>query len=483
MRNPLSAILQSADGITASLAGYRGQSNNPVTLPADEVESIIDAAQIICLCAQHQRRIVDDVLNLSKLDSALILVTPVDVQPVMVVQRALKMFEGELETSDIRSRFELSDSCKELDIDWVRLDPSRLLQVLINLITNAIKFTKTQQLRAITVSLSASRGRPNDASHSGVTYFARRSHQQSPTAGPEWGSGEEVFLHFAVQDTGRGLTKDEMKVLFMRFSQANPRTHVQYGGSGLGLFISRELTELLGGEIGVHSESGKGSTFAFYVKARRSPGPSQLAGSSPAQLAHIASFSKSDYGAVHTTELNGPPSINTSLSKRNPLELLLVEDNLVNQRVLQKQLSSKGIVVHIANHGVEALAKIQQSTFWRGQDSSGLHISVVLMDLEMPVMDGLTCARRIRELQKEMEIVRHVPIIAVTANARAEQIDTALSTGMVCSSRIGHRWTLLFSLLLPSPPTVIARNGIPDQGLFTFKYRIPLCQSPFVYPN
>lgn len=93
------------------------------------------------------------------------------------------------------------------------------------------------------------------------------------TQGPDWGDGEESYISFSVEDTGRGLTEDEKKMLFLRFSQASPRTHVTYGGSGLGLFISRELTELQGGKIGVASEAGKGSTFAFFVKARRSTAP------------------------------------------------------------------------------------------------------------------------------------------------------------------------------------------------------------------
>jgi signal transduction histidine kinase len=107
-----------------------------------------------------------------------------------------------------------------------------------------------------------------------------RPKRTDQTFGSDWGEGEEIYIEFAVQDTGRGLSPEELKVLFQRFQQASPRTHVQYGGendsgicdcslclllstgSGLGLFISRELTELQGGEIGVSSESGKGSTFA-----------------------------------------------------------------------------------------------------------------------------------------------------------------------------------------------------------------------------
>jgi hypothetical protein len=144
------------------------------------------------------------------------------------------------------------------------------------LTTNAIKFTTTEDVRTIRVILSASTERPSTSRNPAVSYFPTRSKRSDQTLGPDWGGGEEIFLEFLVQDTGRGLSPEEKKLLFQRFSQASPRTHVQYGGSGLGLFISRELTELQGGEIGVSSEAGIGSTFAFYIKSRRSHKPKEV---------------------------------------------------------------------------------------------------------------------------------------------------------------------------------------------------------------
>ncbi len=150
-----------------------------------------------------------------------------------------------------------------------------------------------------------------------------------------------------------------------------------------------------------------------------------------------------------------------------PLDILIVEDNMVNQKVLQRQLDRLGNRIHVANHGGEALEALRQSPFWNadsrqelqtttavpqggGEQSSGaaapapeasaggtgqygdrINISIILMDLEMPVMDGLTCARKIRELERHGTIVRHVPIIAVTAYARPEQIENAKEAGVV----------------------------------------------------
>jgi len=423
MRNPLSAILQCSDEISGSLTQFKNTGSKK--LPDELIASCLDAAQTISLCSQHQKRIVDDILTLSKLDSQLLLVTPVDAQPLTVVQRALKMHEGELQAADIQMKFVVDQSFRDMNLDWVRFDPSRVLQVLINLTTNAIKFTTTESKRTITVTIAASNRRPSEMESAPVKYFATRSKKHS-MEDKDWGDGERVFIHFSVQDTGRGLSPEEKKLLFMRFSQASPRTHVQYGGSGLGLFISRELTELQGGEIGVESEAGKGSIFAFYVAARRSTAPADDTGINLMHRASDAKGKKDITTMASKDDKHGkaPEAPAVPIQKR----VLIVEDNLVNQRVLQKQLKALGTEVHLANHGGEALEKLLQSTYC--SEGGTLQLGVVLMDQEMPVMDGLTCTRRIRELEREGKIRVHVPIIAVTANARSEQIQTAIDAGM-----------------------------------------------------
>jgi PAS domain S-box-containing protein len=212
MRNPLSAILQCADEIASSLI----EARHSPSLSSHVLDSSIDAAQTITLCAQHQRRVVDDVLTLSKLDSARLVVTPVDVQPGSVVQRALKMFDGELQTADISLDVCVDESLRTLRVDWVRLDPSRLLQILINLTTNAIKFTTTQEKRSIIVRLGASSSRPSQHADKTVDYVPSRSKEIDTTPEAEWGSGEVIYSTFAIQDTGRGLREGEKKLLFLR---------------------------------------------------------------------------------------------------------------------------------------------------------------------------------------------------------------------------------------------------------------------------
>ena len=437
MRNPLSAILQCADSITGSLDEMR-EANSLSKSQLDILDLTIDSAQTITLCAQHQKRIVDDVLTLSKLDSAMMTVTPVDTQPMTVIQKVLRMFDAELKTADIRIEVKIDESFSTLHVEWIRLDPHRLCQVLINLMTNAIKFTTTQEHRMIRMHIAASEEKPSQEDKWGLTYIpSRSSKDKDVTAAAEWGMGKTLFIHFAVQDTGRGLDDLEKKQLFQRFSQASPKTHVTYGGSGLGLFISRELVELQGGEVGVASESGKGSVFAFYVKTRRSQG----AVANPEEAAPTRRSSKKASSSGLAAQLLAPSRPDSSPSSKSatstgattpsePLHVLIVEDNLINQKVLAAQLRKTGCIVHVANHGGEAIDHISGSKFHRDHVRDGVNIDIVLMDLEMPVMDGQTCARKLREMQNTGELVAHIPVIAVTANARAEQIEMTLKSGI-----------------------------------------------------
>jgi CheY-like chemotaxis protein len=198
------------------------------------------------------------------------------------------------------------------------------------------------------------------------------------------------------------------------------------------------LTELQGGEIGVESEAGVGSVFAFYVKARRciSESAVEFVATDLQSKTRTATDPKETGFATKLAKLQ--PSISsTSLSslaseaKRSDWHVLIVEDNLVNQRVLAAQITKLGCTTHVANHGGEALELLKQTRHYKSRESDGKDLSVILMDLEMPVMDGLTCVRKIREMEAEGLLQSHIPIIAVTANARGEQIVAAKNSGMV----------------------------------------------------
>lgn len=136
MRNPLSAMLMCADGIAEALLDFQSSKNKTTVMSDTLVESNLDAAQTIVLCAQHQKRIIDDVLTLSKLNSTMLHVTPVQVEVEVTVRRTMKMFENELLAHDIQMSFVVEDSYREAKVDIVFCDPVRLTQVFINLLTN-----------------------------------------------------------------------------------------------------------------------------------------------------------------------------------------------------------------------------------------------------------------------------------------------------------------------------------------------------------
>jgi CheY-like chemotaxis protein len=252
-----------------------------------------------------------------------------------------------------------------------------------------------------------------------IAWALNRRGMEDLTLEPKWGSGEHVYLCVQVSDTGVGMNKDEITKLFARFEQAGSKTMIKYGGSGLGLFISQRLTEMQGGEIGVASVPNQGSTFAFYVKARQAE--------PEAVLLQLKLSEPGNRSTSNSKALTQPNGIFTE-----EIHVLLVEDNLINQQILKKQLTKAGCVVHIANHGVEALKFLPETDIWHEQSEESKHLDIILMDWEMPEMDGLTCSRKIRELQKEAKVVRHVQIIATTANARDEQIESALASGIDC---------------------------------------------------
>ncbi|KAF7552697.1 hypothetical protein G7046_g7334 [Stylonectria norvegica] len=481
MRNPLSAILHCTDAIIASLARVQDITANPVPLTptrnhnglpdqspdgkrSDEekrlLEDSIENAETIVTCAQHQKRIVDDILTMSKLDSKLLAVTPCTVNPVQIVNDALKMFEVEARRVDIELTSFVDKSYTDLGYDYLDLDPSRVKQVLINLLTNALKFTKSGKTRNVTIGVKGSL-EPPGAKLTTVQFIPRFCDLSEEYDQPALkGRSNPVYLTFEVKDTGQGLTAMEMGNLFNKFVQASAKTHIKYGGSGLGLFISRRLTELQNGAIGVSSQPGVGSTFAFYIEAYLPSVESRTEALATAAAARLVSGGDySENGTKHGSGSRGSRlSLNQNPGGNSRLDgILIVEDNLINQQITRRGLTDRGYSVDVANHGIEALDKLRrcQAVLLKGgkegsdevEDSRAIGspramgspspmpiaINLVLMDIEMPIQDGLTCTRHIRELEQKGEIFcasgGRIPIIAVTANARPEQINEAKQAG------------------------------------------------------
>ncbi|KAI1407279.1 hypothetical protein F5Y13DRAFT_175205 [Hypoxylon sp. FL1857] len=455
IRNPLSAVLHCSEEIIESIKkgsaaldlvfsdkAIRDCGKPGRDILKKQINSALDAANTILYCVQHQKQIVDDVLTVSKLDSDLLVVSPIPVQPMALVRSSLKIFDAELKMTDIKLKIVEDDSISRLGLDWVLLDPNRFLQIVINLVTNAIKFTKPSKVREIVVTASAQTHRPLER-ELGVEFVPQRYSPATPVSAtsaptdlqdivnPE----SDIFLSFSVKDTGKGLTRDEKALVFNRFAQASPKTHIEYGGSGLGLFIARQITEMLGGEIGMASSPGSGCTFAFYIKTQRCEMPL----SSPISTEPVIRLSRSLSITADGTPMaseeeddESPLTLHESSIPRpeaSPLKVLVVEDNLVNQRVLCKQLRNRDFFVIAANHGRDALDAVQ--------DRKGAKVSheenpfdVILCDIEMPVMDGIEFTKEVRRLEAEGELAGHVPILGVTANVRSKQVSGAIEVGM-----------------------------------------------------
>lgn len=205
---------------------------------------------------------------------------------------------------------------------------------------------------------------------------------------------KDALCEFKVIDTGIGIPKEKLKSVFERFTQATSDTTRKYGGTGLGLTIVQQLLELQGGGIEVESEAGKGSTFKFYLRFKQAT---------------------NNVFAKNKAEVSNTEIINLDYNKK--LHILLAEDTPLNQRLVLKVLQKWGYTLDIANNGLEALEKLKVNTY-----------DLILMDIQMPEMDGYTAAQEIRILNDPEK--RKTPIIALTAHASKEEAEKCLALGM-----------------------------------------------------
>lgn len=344
--------------------------------------------------------------------------------------QVMKMFEAEAESHDISFTAQVDASITDLQAEEAMLDPQRVSQVLINLITNAVKFTRGRPERSIKVSIHATTDRRTLKDDTDLKYFP--SNRKRPNTES---SDNGLFFMFSVTDTGPGIPAAAESRLFKRFSQTSLKSHVVYGGSGLGLWISRELTEMQGGEIGFQSWPEGGTKFAFYVRASSM--------SSPAPDASYKSHMVEDYESVQaetatvdrTPDKSTSPKVDPAKENRDlkMINVLLTEDNLINQKVMKKQLEKIFKKVFIANNGQEALELMARTKVPNGTTSpkhTNEDVDIILMDIEMPVLNGVESTKAIRSLEAQGGLEKRIPIIAVSANARAEQIAEYREAGM-----------------------------------------------------
>jgi CheY-like chemotaxis protein/HPt (histidine-containing phosphotransfer) domain-containing protein len=267
-------------------------------------------------------------------------------------------------------------------------DVTRLRQVLVNLIGNAIKFTEQ-----------------------GEVGVAVRRVAGSPA------------LHFTVRDTGIGIPAERIAGLFQSFSQVDASTTRRYGGTGLGLAISKRLCELMGGDMWVESELGKGSSFHFTIVAKVAP-------------------------SYRLPERNVASTLPAGKAEGHALRILLAEDNAVNQKVALLLLERLGYRADVAANGLEVLDALRRQPY-----------DVVLMDVQMPEMDGLEATRQVR---RQWPAARQPRIIAMTANAMQGDRERCLDAGMDDYITKPVRVEELAHALSQSKSLVLAQGFTPE---------------------
>tara|TARA_B100000609_G_scaffold199690_1_gene206747 strand:- start:14198 stop:16411 length:2214 start_codon:yes stop_codon:yes gene_type:complete len=297
--------------------------------------------------------LINDILDLSKIEAGHLELEDEPFSPGVCVNDVVSLFTSEAE----RKGLDFVCKCEDSVPEFIHGDVTRLRQILLNLVSNALKFTHEGHVR-----LHASR--------------------------------EGEWLHFRVEDTGVGIPQDRAEQLFAPFVQSDASTTRRYGGTGLGLSICKQLSELMGGQIRLESALGEGTTFFVELPCK------------PVEKASLFWESISDEDL----------QVGRQFAELFPLHILLAEDNEINQQVFEQMLTQLGYTIDIVENGREAIAALQEIAY-----------DVILMDMQMPELDGTGATRYIRQ---HIPSERQPRIIALTANVMAHQRRLCLEAGM-----------------------------------------------------
>lgn len=371
IRTPLNAIIGMADVLFST----------PLTPEQKDCVEVFQRNGLSLL------NLINDILDLSKVESGKVELETVPLDLREVIVRAMEVVDGRAKAKGLALRHHITPGVPI----YLMGDPNRLRQIIINLLGNSIKFTEQGHLEVRV--------------------------EQDPD---DWSPG---CLRFAVSDTGIGIPQNKLALVFESFTQADSSTTRKYGGTGLGLTISRQLVELMGGRIWVESQEGRGSTFFFTVKL------GVQADQSPRTL------SKGEQLSAAGLE-----------RKADGLRILLADDSGDNRFLILSYLKQANCSIEIAINGQEAAEKFRAAQF-----------DVVLMDVEMPVMDGYTATREIRRYEQQTGIPA-TPVVALTAHAFADMAGKSQEAGFTAHlTKPIRKATLLDALAsyagLPRPTT------------------------------
>lgn len=308
--------------------------------------------EIAKVCADSLLKIINDILDFSKIEAGKLVIETIGFNLRDLLDLTIK---AHLPLA-MKKKLNLDCDCSASIPQVLKGDPSRLKQILNNLLNNALKFSE----------------------HGGVTLSAQELVL----------TDETVEVKFTISDMGIGISEQGQAALFRNFSQVDGSITRKYGGTGLGLVISKQLVQMMGGAITVESQKGKGSTFSFCLKF---------------MLCEELSYpTKDTFNSIHTIK---------------PLKILIVEDDKVNLMVLALMLKGKGHIIESATNGLEALSLHAENQY-----------DVIFMDIQMPIMDGIEATVKIRE--REDESSQRTPIIALTAYALVGDREKFLSFGL-----------------------------------------------------
>jgi len=323
-----------------------------LTLQTDLEKKQRDFLEKIDISAQNLLRIINNILDISKIEADKLKLEKIDFKLHKVIDDAINLLKFKMEEKNLTFKLYYEKNLSTLFYG----DSLRLSQILNNLLSNAVKFTDSGSISLFITKVNHNR------------------------------------FQFKITDTGKGLKKEEQKKIFQPFSQADGTSTRQYGGTGLGLTISKQLVEMMNGKIWVESSYQQGSSFIFEIELKE----------------------------LEDKQIERRPLV---IEEQEPLvqnieslrgkHILIAEDNFINQEIILGLLENSNILIDIAENGEEAVKLHKKNSY-----------NLILMDIQMPIMDGYEAAKIIRESD------RNIPIIAITASAMKEDVEKSLEAGM-----------------------------------------------------